>query len=182
MNNSESVKQNEIITQSSSFHQRVQHRRRIIRSLKTKTDAQRSVVDRISDSMRNVFGSMPFLVINVFWFVLWIVVNLGFVPLVQPFDPFPFGLLTTIVSLEAIILATFVLISQNRAAKIDDLREEIDLQLDVIAEEEITKVMEIVALIAKKNGIDLSNDQELKEMLKPIDQNKLERTLQRQIA
>jgi uncharacterized membrane protein len=162
--------------------ERVQHRRRIIKSLKTKTDAQRSVVDRISDSMRNVFGSMPFLALNVIWFVFWIVVNLGFVPLLQPFDPFPFGLLTMTVSLEAIILATFVLISQNRAAKIDDLREETDLQLDVIAEEEITKVMEIVALIAKKNGIDLSNDQELKEMLKPIDQNKLERTVQRQIA
>lgn len=181
MNNKENVKQHEIINQSSPFHQRAQHRRRIIMSLKAKTDAQRSVVERISDSMRNVFGSMLFLFINVAWFVFWIVVNLGLVPLVQPFDPFPFGLLTMIVSLEAIILGTFVLISQNRAAKIDDLREEIDLQLDVIAEEEITKVMEIVALIAKKNGIDLSNDEVLKDMLKPVDQNKLERTLQRQI-
>lgn len=160
---------------------RAQHRRRIIKSLKAKTDAQRSVLDKISDSMRNVFGSMPFLAANVVWFVFWIVINLGLIPQVMPFDPFPFGLLTMIVSLEAILLATFVLISQNRAAKIDDLREEIDLQLDVIAEEEITKVMEVVVLIAKKNGIDLSEDQVLKEMLKPIDKNKIERTLQRQI-
>jgi uncharacterized membrane protein len=182
MNNIESKKQNEILNQSTSFHQREQHRSWIITSLKAKKDAQRSAVDIASDSIRNIFGSMPFLVINVFWFVLWIVVNLGLVPLVQPFDPFPFGLLTMIVSLEAIILATFVLISQNRAARIDDLREEIDLQLDVIAEKEITKVMEIVALIAKKNGIDLSNDEVLIEMLKPIDTNKIERTLQQQIT
>lgn len=155
--------------------------RRIIRSLKAKANAKRSFSEKLADGMTSFFGSIPFLMANAIWFVIWISINLGFIPVILPFDPFPFGLLTMTVSLEAIVLATIVLISQNRAAKVDDLREEIDLQVDMITEEELTKLMEIVILIAKKNNIDLSKDQELIEMLKPLEEDKIQKKLEKQI-
>ena len=108
--------------------------------------------------------------------------NTGFIYFIQPFDPFPFGLLTMIVSLEAIFLAIIVLISQNRAAKIDDLRAETDLQINTITEEEITKVMELQVLLLKKNGIDVSHDPELMQMLEPTDLDRIEKSLEEQIG
>ena len=155
--------------------------RQIITSLKAKTDARRSIPEKIADSTTNAFGSIPFLVINITLFSLWIIINLNLIPGITPFDPFPFGLLTMIVSLEAIVLSIFVLISQNRASTIDDLRSEIDLQIDLITEQELTKLMHMVALMAEKNGIDLSQDKELTEMLKPLPREKIERSLEEQI-
>lgn len=84
-------------------------------------------------------------------------------------------------SIEAIILTIFVLVSHNRAEKLESIREEMDLQFDIITEEEMTKVMQIVTLIAEKNGIDLSKDQLLHEMLKPVDLERIEKTLEKQI-
>ena len=155
--------------------------RRIIRSLKAKADARRTAYERLADWMTNAFGSITFLVINVIWFVFWILWNIGDIPGVMKFDPYPFGLLTMIVSLEAIILSIFVLISQNRSTKVNDLREETDLQIDVITEQELTKVMTIVALLAEKQGIDLSQDKTLQEMLKPLNTTKIEKALERQV-
>ena len=86
------------------------------------------------------------------------------------------------VSLEAIFLAITVLISQNRAAKIDDLRDEIDLQINTISEEEITKMIELQLLLLKKNGIDVSKDPELEQMLEPMDTEKIEESLKREIG
>jgi len=89
--------------------------------------------------------------------------------------------LTTIVSLEAIILSIFVLISQNRGSKIDDLREEIDLQVDIITESEVTKLLLLVVRLLQKNGVDISSDKELEEMLKPINEAKIEKSLEKQV-
>jgi uncharacterized membrane protein len=102
------------------------------------------VSDRIADAMTAFSGSMAFVVLHAAWFAIWIVANLA---LPRPFDPFPFGLLTMIVSLEAIFLSTFVLISQNRQAARLAVRSRIefetDIQSDVWSE-----------LIAEKLGID----------------------------
>lgn len=155
--------------------------RQIIRSLKAKADEQRTSSERVADWMTEKLGSMEFLMVNIVWFLVWIVLNLNVIPSVKPFDPFPFGLLTMIVSLEAIILAIFVLISQNRAEKVDDLREEVDLQVDMIAEREITKVLGIVSQLAQKNGIDLTQDKELQGMLSPTNTEKIKEVLERQI-
>src|SRR5205085_11701690 len=95
-----------------------------------------------------------FVYLHGFWFGLWIVVNLGLLAatvggLLQPFDPFPFGLLTMIVSLEAIFLSTFVMISQNRQAETADRRAELDYQVNVRAEAEICKIQVLLeALVA----------------------------------
>jgi uncharacterized membrane protein len=155
--------------------------RSIIRSLKAKANAKRTPAEKIADWMTESFGSFGFLVINAIWFFVWIVMNVGVIPGIQPFDPFPFGLLTTIVSLEAIILAIFVLISQNREAKIAELREEIDLQVDIITEQELTKLLEMMRVLLEKNGVDLSTDEDLKLMLRPTDVDKLEKVLEQEV-
>jgi uncharacterized membrane protein len=149
--------------------------------LKARQDKKRSRTEKIADWMTATFGSMVFLMLNVLWFVTWIVANVEVVPGVTPFDPFPFGLLTMIVSLEAIVLAIFVLISQNRATKIEDLREEIDLQVDILTERELTKLLKIVYAIAEKQGISLSQDEELQTMLQPAPMSQIEHTLEEQV-
>ena len=115
------------------------------------------------------------------WFVFWILVNTNQIETISPFDPFPFSLLTTIVSLEAIILAIFVLISQNRNSKVDDLREETHLQINLIAEKEITKLMKMMEILLEKQGVDLSQDPELKKLLKPISEEEIEEKLKKEI-
>lgn len=79
-------------------------------------------------------------------------------------------------------MAIIVLISQNRAAKIDDLREEIDLHINTIAEKQITKKIELLVHLLKKNGTDVSKDLELQQMLEPTDKEKIERSLKNQIG
>ena len=155
--------------------------RHALKSLKAKYQARRSSWEKIADWMTFHFGNTRFLFVNVLFFSIWLIINIGVIELIEPFDPYPFGLLTTIVSLEAIILSIFILISQNRASKIDDLREEIDLQIDIITESEVTKLMKLVTLYLQKNGADLSQDKELEEMLKPINENKIEKSLEKQI-
>lgn len=155
--------------------------RRIIKSLKAKADAKRTPAEIIADWMTERLGSIPFLVLNILWFVSWITINTGLIPGIAPFDPYPFGLLTTTVSLEAIILAIFVLMSQNRAEQVDDLREEIDLQVDIITERELTKLIKMTEILMEKNGIDVSRDTELQEMIKPTNLENIEKSLEKQI-
>ena len=82
-------------------------------------------------------------------------------------------------SIEAIILAIFVLISQNRTAKVDDLREETHLQINLITEKEITKLIKMLAILLEKQGVDLSQDPELKRMLNPISEEEIEKMMQK---
>ena len=131
--------------------------------------------------MTTHFGSFTFLLLNLFFFLAWLAVNTNQIEGITAFDPFPFNLLTTFVSLEAIVLAIFVLISQNRNSKIDDLREETHLQLDIISEQEITKLMRMIALLLEKEGIDLSEDPELKKMILPVNEEEIEEKLKKEI-
>jgi uncharacterized membrane protein len=116
------------------------------------SQAQRQVTEartrqgRIADAITTFSGSMAFVYIHAVWFGLWIGLNLGLihVPRLSEFDPFPFGLLTLIVSLEAIFLSTFVLISQNRLAQASERRAELDLQVNLLAEQKATKVLEML--------------------------------------
>lgn len=151
------------------------------RSLKARANARRGFAARLADRMTIGFGSMLFLTINCIWFVVWMVVNLGWIPGVPAFDPFPFGLLTMVVSLEAIILAIVVLISQNRAARIAELREEVSLQIEEISEQEITKLLELMVLLLERQGVDVSQDGLLHAMLQPTDTDKLTETLEKEV-
>ncbi|MEK9173021.1 MAG: DUF1003 domain-containing protein [Patescibacteria group bacterium] len=154
--------------------------RHIVRSLKAKADARRTGSEKFADWLTSRLGSVRFLLTNATCFGVWIVVNTGLIPGITPFDPYPFGFLTMIVSLEAIMLAIVVLVSQNRAMKIDDLREEIDLQVDIITEQEITKLMSLVLLLLQKNGVDISKDADLQGMLQPTDTGKIQKILEKQ--
>lgn len=120
------------------------------------------------------------MILNAVFFAAWIIVNTGGIPGIEPFDPFPFGLLTMAVSLEAILLAIFVLVSQNRSSYINSLREEVHLQVNLIAEEEITKILGVLAEIRKEMGIK-KDDAQLKEMLERIDTNYIERSVLEQM-
>lgn len=155
-------------------------RKRFIKSFEKKAMMNRTVPEKIADYITTSVGSVSFLLINVYWFVIWIVLNTDIIPGIHPFDPFPFGLLTMIVSLEAIVLSIFVLISQNRGAHIDKLRNELHLQVNLIAEEEITKVLEILSDMRTKMGIK-KEDKKLERMLSQIDTSYIEASLQKQM-
>src|SRR5688500_20017092 len=94
--------------------------------------------------------------------------NSGYLFGIQPFDPFPFGLLTMIVSLEAIFLAIFVLMAQSRESTVAELREEVSLQVVLRMEEEGTKTLQLVAGMYSRLGLKVGGDDELREMLGPL--------------
>lgn len=155
--------------------------RHIVKSVKAKADQKRKFSEKTADLITKYSGSLTFLILNTVWFVVWIVINLDMIPGIKAFDPFPFGLLTMIVSLEAIILAVFVLISQNRQNKVDDLREEVDLEVDIITEKEVTKILKVLRIFLEKNGYDLSGDQELQSMIKTTNMKKIEDALEKEM-
>ena len=109
--------------------------------------------------------------------MVWILINSGFIPNFQVFDPYPYGLLTTAVSLEAIFLSIIVLISQNRASEIDELREELDLQINIKAESEITRILNMLDEIHDHLGLPPVDDAELKLMKKKTNINDIRNEL-----
>jgi uncharacterized membrane protein len=143
------------------------HNIRTLHRLHQTAVGTRRLQDRLADTITAVSGHMAFVYIHVVWFGAWIVVNTGRVGL-RPFDPFPYGLLTMIVSLEAIFLATFVLISQNRMATLADRRADLDLQVSLLAEHEISRVISLVALIAERMGIEEARNPELAELERDV--------------
>ncbi|MEO6109830.1 MAG: DUF1003 domain-containing protein [Candidatus Saccharimonadales bacterium] len=156
------------------------HHKLVIQSYRAKSDAKRTLSDKFADKLTAKFGTVFFLALNALWFFVWIPINMNLIPGIKPFDPFPFGLLTMIVSLEAIFLAIIVLISQNRAAKVAELREEIDLQINSIAESEITKILVLMGMLLDKNGIEL-DDPDIAEMVRPIKSKDIEKILELQL-
>src|SRR3989344_2222401 len=154
--------------------------RHLIKSYEAKALKKRSLAVRFADDLTSFFGSIPFLVINGIFFSVWILINTGLIPISSPFDDFPFPMLTTIVSLEAIILTLIVLMSQNRQSLISTMREEMDLQLNLIAEREITKILKLLNELLKAKGIKIE-DKELEDMLKEIDASYLERKLEEEL-
>jgi uncharacterized membrane protein len=130
-------------------------------------EESRSIQDIIADAITWFSGSMPFVYFHVVLFAVWILINLEIAGL-PAFDPYPFGMLTTIVSLEAIFLSTFVLVSQNRQAAIADRRSELDLQINLLTEHEVTRLLTLVDAMAKKKGIDPCDDGELEDLEKDV--------------
>jgi CRP/FNR family cyclic AMP-dependent transcriptional regulator len=116
-------------------------RTRVSRNVNEEMEVHSTPLLRIADWIAWFSGSMPFLILNGGWFIIWIAVNT--LPLGLPaFDPYPFGLLTMIVSLEAIFLSCFVLISQNRQAQKDKVRADIEYEVNIKAELEIAHLHE----------------------------------------
>lgn len=116
-------------------------RTRVSRNVNEEMEVHSTLLQRIADWIAWFSGSMPFLMINGGWFIVWIIVN-TFAIGIAAFDPYPFGLLTMIVSLEAIFLSCFVLISQNRQAEKDRVRSDIEYEVNIKAELEIAHLHE----------------------------------------
>ena len=123
---------------------------------------RRTSTDRVAEAIANFCGSMTFVWVHVVWFGGWILLNL--IPGVPHFDQFPFTFLTLVVSLEAIFLSTFILISQNLETRISERRSHLDLQLNMLSEQENTKMIAMLHAIAVKVGADLTEDFHLKAL------------------
>ena len=154
---------------------------KIAHSIQAQLDEQRTLGERAADMLVRWFGSMEFILINFFGFLIWIIINTGLISWIKPFDPFPFIFLTMLVSLEAIFLSIFVLTSQNRESRISDLREEIDIQINMIAEQEITKVIHLLSFLMKHLNAPYDKDPELKRMMRPLDMEEIRRELEQQL-
>ena len=131
--------------------------------------------DHVASVVTEVVGSMFMVWANLLWFVLWIGLHTsGFVN----FDPYPFGLLTMVVSLEAIFFSLFVLIAQNRQALLADKRAKIDLEVNLIAEREVTKLIEMVRDLQKRLG-SVPIDPEAERMQRPTHLTELAEEMER---
>jgi uncharacterized membrane protein len=123
--------------------------------------------ERIADAITRFTGSMRFVYLHLAFFGFWIVANLGWIPGVPRWDE-SFVVLAMIASVEAIFLSTFVLISQNRMAATADKRADLDLQISLLAEHEITKLATLVSDIAERLGVRTEVDAELEEIKQDV--------------
>jgi uncharacterized membrane protein len=142
---------------------------RNIRELELRRRAKQggqSLQDRIAEAVSGFAGSMTFVSIHMLLFGAWIVVNLGWAP-VRPFDP-TFVVLGMVASVEAIFLSTFVLITQNRMAAQADRRADLDLHIGLLAEHEVTRLVNLVAAIAERMGIDEARAPEIAELARDV--------------
>ncbi|OGE26753.1 hypothetical protein A3C32_01650 [Candidatus Daviesbacteria bacterium RIFCSPHIGHO2_02_FULL_41_14] len=157
-----------------------ERRQQFFRSFEAKSLRSRSFLTQIADDLTEICGSTSFFIFHIFLFSSWITVNSGLILGLPTFDPYPFGFLTMCVSLEAIFLAIFVLVSQNRQSYINTIREEVHLKVNLIAEEEITKILQVLAEMRREMGIK-TKDMELEKMLERTDTNYIERSVVEQL-
>ena len=136
---------------------------RTIIHLRAKAAHERSLQARLADTITSFSGRMIFVYVHIVWFGIWVVLNTGRFG-IQPFDPFPYGLLTMVVSLEAIFLATFVLISQNRLGEETERRADLDLHIGLLTEHELTRVLQMLDAIQDKLGIVDHENSELADL------------------
>jgi len=125
---------------------------------------QRTWAERLGDGIADFVGTMLFIIVHLFALLAWIVINTGKIG-VRPFDPYPFVLLTMIVSMEGVLLATFVLMKQNRMSRRADQRNHLNLQIDLLAEKEITKILQLQRAMCQRLGIpEAVADEEVHEL------------------
>jgi uncharacterized membrane protein len=138
---------------------------REIAQIEKRNQDARSRMDHFSVSITNFAGSATAIVIHLIWFALWILMNVHAIRGIAAFDPFPFSFLTMVVSLEAIFLTLFVLISQNRMSEEADRRALLDLEINILAERETTMILRMLNEISGHLKVDGSTRNELKELL-----------------
>jgi uncharacterized membrane protein len=133
-----------------------------MRQLEEAAMARRTGPDRVAAAIARFCGQMSFVWLHVVLFAIWIGYNT--LPWFQPFDPYPFTFLTLVVSLEAIFLSTFILISQNYDMRVSERRNQLDLQINLLAEQENTKALQILERIAKKVGANVTDDPQVRAL------------------
>jgi uncharacterized membrane protein len=130
-------------------------------------EVNRGRQERIADAITRFTGSMRFVYIHLALFGLWILINLGWIPGISPFDP-SFVILAMVASVEAIFLSTFVLITQNRMAALADKRADLDLQISLLAEHEVTRLISLVTAIAERMDVEAARNPELAELSQDV--------------
>ncbi len=141
----------------------VENNIRTLLRLRAQRSRERNLQDRMADGITYLSGRMGFVYFHVIWFAAWIAMNTGQIG-VKIFDPYPYGLLTMVVSLEAIFLSTFVLISQNRLSEEADRRADLDLHIGLLSEAEMTVALKMLRSIQEKLAID-TNDPAVEDLL-----------------
>ena len=143
---------------------------RAIADLEERALHQRGTATRLGDAISRVTGSVPFVLFHIVGLSAWFVVNAGIVRGVEPFDPFPFNFLTLVVSLEAIFISVFVLMSQNRMTRQAEKRAHLHLQVNMLAEQELTAILRMVQGLCNKHGVEvLMLEDRLEELGKETD-------------
>jgi len=153
-----------------------------LETIKDKAQRREKPSERVADFFTRFSGSMAFVYLHAVWFLAWMIWNLKLIPVFRPFDPFPFGLLTMIVSLEAIFLSTFVLISQNREQRLSAVRDEIQTQIALYEEQELTQVLRIVHRIEKHLGLKEDNEKMVRAMEHFVDSDDLFREIEQMVT
>jgi uncharacterized membrane protein len=143
---------------------------------------RRTRSERLGDSLGSFVGSLTFVAIHLGWFAAWLLINIF--PLgIRHFDPFPFSLLNSIVALEAIFLASFIVMRQSRTGRRSDERDHLMLQILMLAEKEITAALAIERELADKMGLhDLARDAEIQQLSEQTSIDDLAQTLQQELA
>jgi uncharacterized membrane protein len=142
-----------------------------IQHLEHEASRVRGPMDRFADHVSSFCGSAAFFWVHVVWFAGWIAFNLQ--PGPRAFDPYPFTFLTLVVSLEAIFLSTFILISQNHAARISERRNQLDLQINLLTEQENTKMLQLLERIGHAVGVVDDKDPSLQVLEQAMRPDKL---------
>jgi len=124
--------------------------------------------ERLASAVTRFAGSMRFVYLHLALYGAWITANLGLVPGVAPWDR-TFVILAMVASVEAIFLSTFILITQNRMAAAADRRAELDVQISLLAEAEITKLVQLVSEIAARLEVSAPGQQEIEEMKRRVE-------------
>ena len=154
---------------------------RAVCELEQKALDERSVGERIGDGVSHYAGRAWFIVFHVLWFGMWIILNAGLVPAVPEFDPYPYPFLTFAVSLEAIFLSLFILMSQNRAARQADQRAHLDLQINLLAELESTKMLEMLTALCQHHGLNAGLSPDIEQLAQPTKPKTLVSELQHRL-
>jgi uncharacterized membrane protein len=126
---------------------------------------ERSSAERLGDVIATEAGRIWFIILHVIWFAIWLVLNLGWVRRLPAFDRFPFPLLTTIVSLEAIFLSLFILMSQNRSGRQAEQRAHLDLQVNLLSEYENSKMLKMLQELCIHHNLRSGSDPEISELI-----------------
>ena len=143
----------------------------------------RALPERIGDAIAGFAGSMLFIVLHLLWFGGWVVINLRVLHGVRPFDPYPFTFLTFCVSLEAIILSSFVLISQNHMSRQADERAQLDLQINLLAEQESTKTLQLLQQLCSHLGLESEpRDSDATELAQETQPGAVARAVQKELG
>jgi uncharacterized membrane protein len=141
---------------------------------------ERSTLDRVTDAVTSAAGSASFLIVHAGWFGVWITVNLM---RERPFDPFPFGFLMLLVSMEAIFLTATVLMTQNRMRRQADKRAHLDLQVNLLAEQELTAMLQMLNALSERMGVAApARDTRIEQLGKETDIHQLASAVDRELA